>query len=417
MEHIEIKKGINMYFIPDGKFKTFTASVLIYRKLSRGEVTKNSLVSAMLDKGSEKYADMRAIDMKLESLYGTNFYNHTSRRGECQLLRVGVDAVADEFLPKGENNQEKALELLFELLLKSAFSADALSVEKQNLRDAIEAAKNDKRSYAITRLLEEMCKDEPYGTNTLGYVSDIDAIDAPSLMRHYRQMLDESPIDIVFSGNFDMEAARDICQNRMAQLCERDARYPETEIKKEVREVCTVTEKMDVTQGKLCIGFRTNTDPVGDDYYALVVCNMIYGGSANSKLFNNVREKLSLCYYASTGIERYKGIMTLQSGIEFENFQKAYDEIFAQLDDIKKGNVTEHEFDAAIKTIEGSLAGRYDSTAAMEDYYASQIMLGTNMSIEDYIAKIKQVTLDDVVRVADSIQLDTVYFMEGEDAK
>ncbi len=413
----EIKKGINLYMIKDSKFKTFSASCLIHRPLSKEEVTMNTLLASTVRMQSENYPTFAEISSELESLYGAELGSRASKYGERQIIKIGVHSVSEAALGK-KGNFENAMKLLCDIVLNSGlngeFSEDIVSVEKKNIKDAILAQKNDKRSYSVLRLQEEMCKDEPYGINPMGYIDKLEKISAKELYFHYRKVIEESRIDIIFAGNFSEEDAIKAAEEFSATLSPRDGKTVSETIVKASGEVRSVTDKMDVTQGKLCMGFRCGEKASGDNYPATIVYNSIFGGSAVSKLFNNVREKLSLCYYVGSSIDRLKEIMIVRSGVEFENFQKAYDEIMAQQELMVNGEFSDEEIMFAKKQLTGAYESNLDSIGAMAEYYTMQILLGTDVSIEEMTKKIESVTREEIVQAAKAMKLDTVYYIDKE---
>lgn len=413
-----LKKGINLYMIKDSKFKSFRACVMIHRNLIKEEVTLNTLLAAVLRMQCEKYNSFEEISTELENLYGADMIARASKYGENQIIKIGIQAPCDSAI--GENgNFNKAVNLLENLAFRSgngkSFSKEILDTEKKNIEDAILSQKNDKRTYSTLRLQEEMCKNEPYGINPMGYIDKLAEIDCETLWKHYNFVLQSSKIDIIFTGNFDENEARECARRFCENLSEREVTSDETENIKTVEEVKTVTDRMDVTQGKLCMGFRTSESIKIEKYAQAILYNTIFGGSATSKLFNNVREKLSLCYYVSSNLDRLKEIMIVRSGVEFENFKKAYDEILSQHKDMCEGNFTTEDIDAAKKYLIGAYNSNYDSLGATEEYYTMQLLLGTDISIKEMTDSIEKVTKDEIVAVANSMQLDTVYYLDREE--
>lgn len=413
-----LKKGINLYMIKDSKFKSFRACIMFHRNLSKEEVTLNTLLSAVLRMQCEKYNSFELISTELENLYGADMIARASKYGEKQIIKIGIQAPSDGAIGK-KGNFNKATQLLENMAFHSgngkSFSKEILDTEKKNIEDAILSQKNDKRTYSTLRLQEEMCKNEPYGINPMGYIEKLCEIDCEKLWEHYNNVLNNSRIDIIFTGNFDENEAKQIAENFALKLCEREIPQETTENIKTVKEVKTVTDKMDVTQGKLCMGFRTSEDIKTEKYADAILYNTIFGGSATSKLFNNVREKLSLCYYVSSNLDRLKEIMIVRSGVEFENFKKAYDEILAQQKEMCEGNFTNEEIDAAKKFLIGAYNSNYDSLGATEEYYTMQLLLGADVSIKEMTDSIEKVTKEDIINIANSMQLDTVYYLEREE--
>lgn len=412
----EIKKGINVYFVQDKKFKSFRMCVLFHRPLKKEEAAYNTLMAATLRMQSENFPTAQAISEELENLYGGEIIARASKYGERQIIKIGVQSVSDAALGK-TGNFSRAAELLYDIAFcggnGNGFSEDVVSIEKKNIADAILSQKNDKRSYSVQRLQEEMCKDEPYGVNPMGSIEQLEKITAESLYTYYQKVMAESRIDIIFSGNFEKEDAETVAQKFAENLKERQPAEIKEMHPDKKGEVRTVTDRLDVTQGKLCMGFRCSS-MTGENYPAAVVYNCIFGGSAVSKLFNNVREKLSLCYYVGSSLDRLKEIMIVRSGVEFENFKTAYDEIMCQQKLMESGDFSDEEIEFAKKYLINAYESNLDSISAMEEYYTMQILMGADTKIEEMTEKITNVSREEIINAANSMVLDTVYYMDKE---
>lgn len=407
-----LKKGIDLYFIKDEKFKTYMAGVLFHRPLTREGASKGALLAQILRRGNELYPTAKDIDTALEELYGASLYCSSGKWGEEQIIRVALESVSDGFLPAPAF--DKAAALLFASAFRGG-SRESVGQEKKNLIDRIRGQINDKRYYAMRRLDEIMFEGEPYGINGLGYEGDVERITDGELFDFYGEVKNTSAISIIFTGNFDEAAARSAAEKAVADLPEREGGHVRAKISGEAAKVRRVTDRLDVTQGKLAMGFRTGIGPTDELVYAQTVACAIYGGGPSSKLFNNVRERLSLCYYASAWADRLKGYVRVSSGIEFQNFDAAYNEIMAQLELMKKGSFTDGEIDIAKKELINSYRSVKDAVEALENYYTTQIILATDVSIDEVIEKIEGVTREQITEAAGRMALDTVYFLTGKE--
>lgn len=175
----------------------------------------------------------------------------------------------------------------------------------------------------------------------------------------------------------------------------------------------TFTESLPVTQSKLSLGFRTGVTGSHAAYPAMMLFNCIFGGGVQSKLFRQVREAQSLCYYASSTLEKQKGVLAVASGIASESFDAAREEILRQLSETQQGHITAGELDAARRTVLAGLRVSQDSPAALENFWLSQNLLGLTWGLETLQEKIAAVTLDEVVDAANRVRLDAVYFLKG----
>lgn len=417
MKKIQLKDGIDLYLNRDGKFKTYMASVIFYRPLTREGASYGSLLTGMLKMGNRLCRTNRELNIELDKLYGAWIGCSSGKRGEEQNIRVAAETVCDEFLPTPVF--DRVLELLFATAfgggVDGKFDPDKVNQEKINLIDRIRNQINDKRYYASMRLDEIMFEGEGCGVNSLGYEEDVEKITPESLYDYYREVINTSGISIIFTGNFDEAAAEKAARRAVEPLSAREAAHTLAKIKSEVGEVKRVTDHMDVTQGKLAIGMRTGIAPTDDMAWAQRVFSVIYGGGPSSKLFNNVRERLSLCYYASSWPNDLLGVLNISSGIEFQNFDAAYNEIMAQLQAMRDGDFTDEDIDVAKKEICNGYRSRLDSVEAMEGFHTGQILLGRDMTVQQAIEKIENVTRAEIIDAANRVKLDTVYFLAGKE--
>jgi predicted Zn-dependent peptidase len=408
--------GIEVYRVPAGKFKTCSVNFFFQDNLSRENATKNALLPAVLRRGSANHPTFRELMLKFEELYGTSFDCGVTKKGERQIIQFYLEYLSDRYLPAGSDQFGSAFGILYEVITNPAlengiFRQDYLEQEKENLKKLIEGRVNDKMQYSVEKCLEEMCRQEPYGIYDYGFVSDLKDIGAGDLYRHYVDMLETYPLQVYLAGDIDEGNAGKVIDilSRMKRRTIRKLQQGIT--RKETGEAANMTEKMSVTQGKLSLGFRTNTPPDSPDYYALMVCNGILGGGMHSKLFQNVREKASLAYYAFSRLDKFKGLMVVSSGIEIKNKDRALEIILQQLDEIRKGNISDYEFESTIKTIETGIKSLKDSQMQIVDFYLSQTVAGTSDSFDDVAEKVKKVTKQDIADVSGRIKLDMIYFL------
>ncbi len=414
----EIKPGIRLHHIDTDKFKTVSIGLHFHRQLSRKEASLNALLTDVMRRGNSKLKDSAAVSRYLQSLYGAYFDADVRRKGEDQILSFVASTVSDQYLPEHEACVLKTVSFLFDMVLcpqvqNGGFLKEYVDQEKVNLINDIEAQINDKRSYAVWRLIESMCENDPYGVYELGTVEDVKGITPESLYEQYVKVLHESPIDIFVTGQADIEQILSMVKDSFSSITPVLCHYPETTMFVPSASVRNLTETYDVSQAKLSIGFYTGIGPQDPRYYALMVYNSIFGSGAHSKLFNNVREKLSLCYYASSRLERYKGLMVVSSGIEYRNKEKAETEIFAQVEVMRQGDISDYEFDVSVKSIINSLRSLGDSNGYLADYYLGQAVSGTNIVLEEQCRLISQVTKEEVIAVAQGIKPEMVYVMKG----
>jgi predicted Zn-dependent peptidase len=329
----------------------------------------------------------------------------------------------DAYALNGETILESAAALLGELLLapdteNGVFRADYVEGEKANLIDRIRGQINDKRTYATYRLTQLMCKEEAFGVSRLGDEGHVSAITPDALWRRYQELLRSAAIEVYYCGSADPDRAAAALTAALAALpVNEDRTVPDCEVRISAgSEPNVVEEAMDVSQGKLALGFRTGGVTCWEqEYPALLLCNAIYGGTSLSKLFMNVREKLSLCYYASSVLEKQKGLLLVSSGIEFEQYHTARNEILAQLDAIRRGEMEEWEMEGGRRTLIGSCLSALDDQGRQEEYWLAQAVAGLEETPEELAARLETVTPEQVSEAAKKLQLDTIYFLKGKE--
>lgn len=412
-----VNSNISLHYIPMDKLKTTTIGIFIHRKLCEEEVSMNALLPYILKRGCTLCNDTAEIAKYLENLYGATLSSSILKKGDDQIIAFTAETISDKFAANNEDLLSDLIKLLMSIIFSPVtedgnFKKEYLEQEKTNMVDRINGIINDKRSYAQLRCMQEMFKGDPSAIYSLGTVEDVEKITAAGLMDHYRKMISNSPIDIFICGDAEIEKISETIKEIKLPFAKAD--IPKADILKKSDKVKNITDKMEVTQGKLCMGFVTGIPASDDDFITLMVANSIFGSGAHSKLFNNVREKLSLCYYASSSLNRFKGIMLVNAGIEFENFQKAHDEILVQLDSMKKGEISDFEFDAAVNALVNGYQSAYDDPMTLQGIYLGEIVAGTSNSPADYIEKIKKVTKEDIIRVINKVEPDTVYFLTGK---
>ena len=422
MESYKINENITLHYIPMTKLKTTSVGIYIGRMLEKKESSFNAVLPYVLMKGCKVAENASEMAKTLQNLYGARLYTGVNKRGDNQFIKFDGEVISDRFAP----NREKLLKGLFDLMLSVVFEPviendgfviDVTEREKQNCITKIEGLINDKRRYANTRMIEEMFKGEIYSISEYGYIDEIKKITTASLYEYYKKIIGTSIINIFVCGELNIHEIKEEIENKIKDITFVGAKLKASEIIKKNSEKEDVREYTDLTQGKLSIGFRTNVSAKDDDYWALMVANNIYGGGLGSKLFNNVREKLSLAYYVSTNIDKYKGFMLLNAGIAFEKLEEAENEIFFQLDEMKKGNISDDEMENARSEIVNSLNSCYDDQKQLQSYYMGNIIAGTDVSLEEYKENIMKVTKKQVIDVINKIETDTVYFLERGEAE
>ncbi len=416
---IDIKEGIKLHTIKTDKFKTNLVAVFLTTKLSRGNVTKNALISMILRRGCKKMPTQEEISKEMEEMYGASFDCGLDKTGDNQVLKFYIESINDNFLPKqGENILEKSIKNILEIIFNpytenDSFKNEYIEQEKNNLKQRIEGKIDNKARYAMDRCIEEMYKDKPFGLYKFGYIDDLESINGKNLYQYYKELINSCKLDIFVSGNINEKVENIVKQDEnIIKLLDRNAEYtvPKLESKQEKQEEI-VTESMDVTQGKLLLGLDVNIDDEKLKYDTLIY-NSILGGSANSKMFQNVREKAHLAYVASSSYLRYKSNIFVNCGIEIGNYEKALELIRKQIDDMKKGKFTDKDIEDAKTGIIANIKTIADEQDTELTYYFGQELSQNKISVEEYEEKINNVSKEDIINIANRVSINTVYFLK-----
>lgn len=416
----ELGSGINLHVIPDTKFKTVFISYCFHRDLN-DDYSYNALLPAVLKRGCEGFENIRKIETHLEGQYGAIFDVGVQKKGENQILRFSMDLVNEAYL--SENGiLAQAFYFMNRIITKpvvenSLFKQEYVEQEAENLKNRIASLINDKMSYSIERCIQEMCKGEKYSRYVFGSIEDLEELDSKRLFEVYESTIKYSPLDIFVTGDVDSEKIHTLISNSLDIDRGHIKAIPETVIKKVGVKEKEVIEEMDVVQAKLNIGFRTNTRFTEKEYYPLLVYSSILGGGPHSKLFINVREKASLAYYAFAQLDKHKGLMIIGAGIEKEKYNLAKDIILQQLSDMSRGNISEEELTASKKSIITSLRGAKDQQSQLVDYYLSNVVGNSNVTLDELINEINEVTVDQVVDISERIKLDTIYLLSPKEGR
>ena len=417
MTRTMLAPGIYFTYLPARKFKTSLLSAQFVTPLSEGTASANALIPAVLRRGTVACPDLGALAARLDRLYGARIDYTVRKKGENQCVGFVAGFIDDSFVPGGERLLEPVAQLLGELICDPVteggrFVPAYFESEKVNLVDAIRSILNDKRDYADRRLLQELCAGEAYGVSRLGEAESAERLQAGKLFDQYRRLTSSARLELFYNGSAERERVELALRSALASLPRKDVRDVADSCLHPARdEVRTVTESMDVTQGKLGMGFACGSG----DYAALLLGNTLFGGSSNSKLFLNVREKLSLCYYASSTYHRQKGIITVSSGVEFADYQRAYDEIMAQLAAVQRGDLEDWEFEGARSTLLNAYASMGDSQGKLENFYLGQAATNRDETPEDLAEQAREMTPERVFAAMKTVSLDTVYFLRGKE--
>ncbi|REJ16109.1 MAG: peptidase M16 [Paenibacillaceae bacterium] len=408
---------IRLHVMPTKRFKTYQFTLYAGVPLSDADVTRTALLPFVLRRGTAATPETRAFRERLDDLYGAGFGFDVMKRGDSHVIVFQLEVLQDRFARgAGESLLAAGMRLLGEVVTQpalenGAFLPNYVDTEKTTVRKRLEAIVNDKIRYAAERCIEEMCAGEAYRLNALGKIEDLPRLTPETLHAYYAEWLKRASFDLYVTGDTTLDEASALAAESFRLPDGAPGTYPKPADCGSAGEVKTVVERMDVTQGKLNMGLRIGVRYADDDYPAALMYNGILGAFPHSKLFINVRERASLAYYAASRYDGHKGILTIQSGIEIANFERASAIIREQLDAIARGDISELELSQTRAMITGQLRELRDSAPEMIAFHFNGVLSGRSRDADELIRQIEAVTRDDIVRVAERVKLDTIYFL------
>lgn len=420
IEQRSICNGVNFRSIKDTRFKTMRISVNFMLPIKKETAAANALLPFLLSRASREYPDFTKLGERLAELYGAELNADVQKLGESQVLAISAIGLADRFALNGENISMELAKLLCSIIFdppfeNGLFPQEGVDQEKRQTVEMIDSEYNDKRIYAKQRCEQIMCANEAFGISRYGSKEDILRIERPNLTTAWKYMLENARIEIMVLGNCNPDPIYQGFCDAFKQLNRVNVAECKTQVIKSAVKVNDVTEKLDVAQSKLVLGFRAGTAVPEENVSAAKLMTALFGGTPHSKLFLNVREKLSLCYYCSARFDSNKGVMFVESGVETQNIEKAKKEILFQLDEIKKGSFTDEELNSAKMSMCNSYRTIGDYLGGLESWYVSQTFGRKILTPEEAAAEINAVTREQLVDVADNVVLDTVYRLVGSE--
>ncbi len=420
-----ISKGVSFSSVQDPRFKTNRISVNLITSLNKETATINALIPQVLRKGFRGCEDFTELNQRLQALYGAYLDADVQKRGDHQILSFSITVISDRFALHGEPISAQAAEILCDLTLhpleeEGGFRPQYVELEKTALIDTIEAEINDKHSYSVNSLIREMCGGEPYGIPRYGFRDRVGEITPSAALAQYRELLRTARIELFFVGSGDPEP---VCQvfEEAFQSVERDcgasALSRSTPHPLREGEIRRKTERMAVTQSKLVLGFSTGIPADAENVPAVRMMSAVFGGGGipASKLFLNLRERLSLCYYCSARYDIYKGLVIVSCGVEHQNAKRAEEEILIQLRELQEGNISDREYQSALLSLKNAYATIYENDASVENFYLRQLLTGQDLSPEQERKKLDALTREELVQAARTLRYDTVYLLTGKE--
>jgi predicted Zn-dependent peptidase len=419
-EMVKNKQGYSLHIVKTEKYKTNTLVWKMKAPLQSKDVTLRGLLPHVLQSSSKNYPTTTAFRTYLDDLYGASFFVDVGKKGENHIMSFSIEVANEKFLKDSEPLLKKGLQFLAEVLLNpnvegNTFHKETVEKEKRNQKVRIQSVYDDKMRYSNSRLVEEMCKGEPFALHANGNANDVEATTASSLYEYYQKAIAEDSLDLYVIGDVDEQEVEGFC-DEIFQLAEREEKRVDSKVEKTIEEVNEVKEEQDVKQGKLNIGYRTNVMYGDEDYFALQVFNGIFGGFSHSKLFINVREKASLAYYAASRLESHKGLMMVMSGIDMKNYDQAVQIIKEQMDAMKNGEFTDGELEQTKAVIRNQLLETIDTSRGLVEVLYHNVVAHQQLVLEDWLEKVERTTKQEIIEVAKKINMDTIYFLTGTEA-
>ena len=418
-EKITIADKVNVNYIKTDKFKTNLISFDFIAPVDEKTVAFNAMIPLILLRGCRNYPSQAELNKRMQYLYSVDIGTKNDKNGEFQMFGFDMDFIDNKYA-QGTDVTGGALDLLCDIIFEpylenGLFSREYLESEKINLIDTIEAEINNKSRYANSRCLEEMQKGTVYAVKRFGTVKDVEAITVESLYEAYKEALSKYPVEIYVVGDLDFSSVVNKLKERFSKIERHVIELKKMKLSRKAKEATQLVEEQNVNQGKLVLGFRTGKTIEDDDYYLSRIFNEIFGASPTSKLFMNVREKMSLCYYCRSIMGQRVDILLVSSGIKFENKEIAEKAIIEQLDAIKNGEISSEELENAKRSLKNVYLKFYDSPSAMQSWALTRGLSSNKDLPLDEAEKIEKATIEEISEYAKGITLDTVYFLKGED--
>ena len=420
----ELKEGIKVHLIKNDNFKTDFTVVFLTIPLEKENITKNALIPAILRSGSHKYETYQKISEELEMLYGASFDCGIDKTGDNLVLKFYIESINDNYLPQINNNLEKVLEILLDIIFdpkvtNDEFEAEYIEIEKRNLEMIIKAQKDDKDQYAYDRCINIMYNNSGYGLSKYGNLEDLQAINSHNLYEQYKQLIDNAKIDIIISGDYEEEKILNYVETNelIKKLNPRKEKINinkySTEIKDKKDKANEINEELDIVQGKLVIGLDILPNELGDFRFISILYNAIFGNGVSSKLFQIVREKESLAYTAKSEYIAQKNNIFIRCGIECQNYEKATELIKKLLEDMKNGEFSEEDITKAKDYILAGVDAINEEQDSQILFLFGQELTKMPLTIEEHKNNIQKVTKEQIVEFANKIQLNTIYFLKN----
>lgn len=411
----DISAGVTGRYIPAQQFKTSRITVQLLTPLNLKTVSRNAMLPFILTRACKAYPDLKSLNSKLASLYGAALMADVSKIGNMHSLTFTISSINDKYALDNSAVAGECAKLLISMLFNplldgARFNEKLFESEKRLFLERIDGEINEKRRYAISRAENIMCETEPFGISKYGPRAMAQGLTSGELYLAWEELLKTAIININFIGQGDPAPVYDAFKKAISSIERRPLAAVDQSVSSEISGK-SVTERMAVTQSKLVMGFKSDITCKSELYMPAVVFCDLYGGSPHSKLFQNVREKLSLCYYCAARYNRSNGIILVDSGIQEEKAEQARSEIIKQLDEIKSGNVLDDELSASKAALTDSAKSVNDSQYALDTWYSQRSLDGDIVSPQQFAEMVGNVTKQQIIEVSKHFNLDITYLL------
>lgn len=419
MKKVYKMSGYTLHLIPTKKFKTISMSLRLQSPLKKETTTLRTLLTFVMIAATQDYPSTKKIASYLDDCYGARLSANISTKGKSQIININTSFVNGDYLPSKEDLLVKQIELMSDIFFKpyivnQHFDNDIVDMKKKEIKERLQVNKDDKFSYSLDKLFEIMGDGQPLAVASTGYEEDISGITSQDLYNYFIKCINEDEKHLYVVGDIDESVVKVFDQH--LQFPSHSYEYESSYIFKKTRkDVKKIIEKQDITQSKLNIGYAIDCDFQSKKHYAMTVLNAIFGGYSQSRLFKVVREKNSLCYYVSSSYDAFNGIVIVNAGIDAKDYYKTMELIQNQLKDLQSGNISEEEITLAKIMLENSLKKTNDEAGNMIALAYNRDITHKEETNEDYINKLMNVSKDELVDVANQIQLDSIFFLTGKD--
>lgn len=418
LKRTKLAEGVHFNSVSDNRFKTMLIEANFVMPLSAETASANALLVYVLSRSCREYPTYRALCKKLSSLYGAELSAASGKSGDRQLLTLTLTGIDDRYALDGESIAEQLSSLLCSVIFEpnlngSAFLQAETDQERRQLLDDIDSEFNDKRVYAIGQMIKNMCSDEVFGIKRYGTAEQVKSLTPEDLYAAWQNVLRTAQLEIMYVGDSEPDKVLSVFAEAFSGI-EREPHKVETEVIAKAENVKRITDEMDVSQSKLVMGFRGERALPDKKAFASQLMAAVLGGTATSKLFCNVREKQSLCYYCAARYDKTKGIMIIDSGVEGENIEKLERGIMKEIEDLKNGEITDFELEATKLAVINSYYSSNDTVRGIDTWYMNRIFEGEIKSIEEMAERVNAVTKEEIIEAAKLLTLDTVYVLKNK---